>query len=105
MPVGQTNQVRPAHNGVTAYGYQIWMDANGNEIRRVELPVSYYSTINAQIEVGVLNPDGSNAVLNTETGELSGVVDAPAPAPDPAPAEPAPEQPAPEQPAPEAQPA
>ncbi len=103
MPVGQTNQVRPAHNGVTAYGYQIWMDANGNEIRRVELPVSYYSTINAQIEVGVLNPDGSNAVLNTETGELSGVVDAPAPAPE----QPAPEQPAevPAEPAPEAQPA
>jgi len=77
MPVGQRSQIRPAHNGVTAYGYQIWMDANGNEIRRVEQPVSYYSTINEQIEVGVLNPDGSNAVLNPDTGELTGVVEAP----------------------------
>ncbi|MCQ2516009.1 MAG: VanW family protein [Saccharofermentans sp.] len=88
LPVGQRNQIRPAHNGVTAYGYQIWMDANGNEIRRVELPVSYYSTINEQIEVGVLNPDGSNAVLDTETGELTGVVEAPPADPNAPPADP-----------------
>ena len=77
LPVGQTNSLRPAHDGVTAAGYQIWMDASGNEINRVELPTSYYSTITAQIEVGTLNPDGTQAVLDTATGALTGVVEAP----------------------------
>lgn len=94
LPVGERHQIRPAHNGVTAYGYQIWMDAEGNEIRRVEQPVSYYSTINEQIEVGVLNPDGSNAVLNTETGELTGVVEAPVVDPNAQPVDPNAPQPA-----------
>ncbi|MBR1796696.1 MAG: VanW family protein [Clostridiales bacterium] len=110
LPVGQTNSLRAAHDGVTAASYQIWMDADGNEIRRVELQNSWYSTISAQIEVGTLNPDGSQAVLDTATGALTGVVEAPVeetevapvdpnavpvdPAPVDQPAEPAPEAPA-----------
>ena len=75
LPVGQTNSLRPAHDGVTAASYQIWYDADGNEIRRVELPNSGYSTISAQIEVGTLNPDGTQATLDPTTGALTGVVE------------------------------
>ncbi len=78
LPVGETNSLRPAHDGVHATSYQIWMDASGNEIRRVELPPSNYSTISAQIEVGTLNPDGTQAVLDASTGALTGVVEGPA---------------------------
>jgi hypothetical protein len=58
-----------------ATSYQIWCDASGNEIRRVELPNSVYSTITAQIEVGTLNPDGTQATLDPATGALTGVVE------------------------------
>lgn len=75
LPVGETNNIRPAHDGVTATSYQIWYDASGNEIRRVELPNSVYSTITAQIEVGTLNPDGTQATLDPATGALTGVVE------------------------------
>ena len=78
LPVGETNSLRGAHDGVTAVSYQIWCDADGNEINRVELPNSYYSTISAQIEVGTLNPDGTQATLDTSTGALTGVVEGPA---------------------------
>jgi len=76
LPVGQTSRIRAAHDGVTATSYQIWYDADGNEIERVELPYSNYSTITAQIEVGVLNPDGSLATLDSSTGALTGVSEA-----------------------------
>ncbi|MBR2294157.1 MAG: VanW family protein, partial [Clostridiales bacterium] len=75
MEVGTTSQVRAGHNGVTAVGYQVWYDANGNEIERIALPTSHYATITTLIEVGVLNSDGSIASLDGETGELSDVVD------------------------------
>ena len=75
LPVGTTNSLRAAHDGVTAASYQIWYDADGNEINRVELPNSYYSTISAQIEVGTLNPDGTQATLDPNTGALTGVVE------------------------------
>lgn len=78
LPVGETNSIRGAHDGVTAASYQIWYDADGNEINRVELPTSYYSTISAQIEVGTLNPDGTQATLDPATGALTGVVEGPA---------------------------
>ncbi len=78
LPVGETNSLRAAHDGVTAASYQIWYDSNGNEINRVELPTSYYSTISAQIEVGTLNPDGTQAELDPATGALTGVVEGPA---------------------------
>ena len=89
LPVGETNNLRPAHDGVTATSYQIWCDASGNEIRRVELPNSVYSTITAQIEVGTLNPDGTQATLDPATGALTGVVEtAPTESgPDPVPTE------------------
>ena len=75
LPVGETNSLRPAHDGVTATSYQIWYDAAGNEINRVQLPNSVYSTITAQIEVGTLNPDGTQATLDPATGALTGVVE------------------------------
>ncbi len=78
LPVGETNQIRGAHDGVTAASYQIWYDSDGNEINRVELPNSYYSTISAQVEVGTLNPDGTQATLDPATGALTGVVEGPA---------------------------
>lgn len=78
LPVGETNSIRGAHDGVTAASYQIWYDSDGNEINRVELPTSYYSTISAQIEVGTLNPDGTQATLDPATGALTGVVEGPA---------------------------
>lgn len=72
LPVGSTNTTS-GHNGVTAKAYQIWYDANGNEIKKVELENTYYATIPTTIEVGTLNPDGTHATLDTSTGELSGV--------------------------------
>lgn len=75
LPVGQTNSLRAAHDGVTAASYQIWLDSDGNEIRRVELSNSWYSTISAQIEVGTLNPDGTQAELDPGTGALTNVVE------------------------------
>lgn len=75
LPVGTTDTVSSGHNGVTATSYQIWRDANGNEIKTVELKYTYYATIPTKIEVGTLNPDGSHATLNTETGELTGTLE------------------------------
>ncbi|MBQ4271755.1 MAG: VanW family protein, partial [Clostridiales bacterium] len=75
MEVGEQVQTRAPHNGVTAVGYQVWYDADGNEIDRVALPTSHYATVSAIIEVGVLNSDGSIASLDGESGELSDVVD------------------------------
>ena len=71
MSVGQRESVRGAHDGVTATSYQVWYNKDGVEINRVELPLSNYYAINAQIRVGVRNPDGSIATLNTD-GTVSG---------------------------------
>lgn len=72
LPVGQTSTTG-GHNGIVARSYQVWYDANGNEINRIQLDDTVYATIATEVEVGVRNPDGSVATLNTQTGELSGV--------------------------------
>ena len=71
LPVGTRNQTRGAHNGVTANSYQIWYDAEGNEINRVELEPTRYATINAIVEVGTLQPDGTQAAFDTSTGTVT----------------------------------
>ena len=71
LPVGTRNQTRGAHNGVTANSYQIWYDAEGNEINRVELPQTRYATINAIVEVGTLQPDGTQAAFDAATGTVT----------------------------------
>lgn len=71
MAVGTTNSVRAAHAAISARAYQVWYDANGNEIRRVECDSSYYPMIKQKIEVGVLNEDGSIAPMDTTTGEVT----------------------------------
>lgn len=74
MATGTRESVRGSHDGVLAAAYQIWYDANGNEINRVQLENTYYAPVSAQIRVGVRNPDGSLATLNTATGEIVGGV-------------------------------
>lgn len=71
LPVGQTNQTRAPHDGVTANSYQIWYDADGNEINRVELDPTRYGTINRIVEVGTLQPDGSQAAFNGADGSIT----------------------------------
>ena len=72
MPVGQTNTVRTAHNGCSADCWQVWYDADGNEIDRVIVePRSVYPTINQIVEVGTLQPDGSQAQFDGSTGSIT----------------------------------
>ena len=72
MPVGTSSSIRGAHDGVTANSYQIWYNSDGTENHREELPVSRYATVNAQVSVGVRNPDGSVATLDPATGHVTG---------------------------------
>lgn len=71
MPVGQTNQVRGSHNGVTARAWAVWHDADGNEINRVEMRPSNYPVIPTIIEVGTLQPDGTQAGFDAATGTVT----------------------------------
>ena len=71
MPVGQTNTVRTAHNGCSADCWQVWYDADGNEIDRVIVERSVYPTINQIVEVGTLQPDGSQAQFDGSTGSIT----------------------------------
>jgi len=71
QPVGYRVTTRTGHNGVTANAYQIWYDADDNEIDRVELAVSRYPTINSVVEVGTLQPDGSQAAFDGSTGTVT----------------------------------
>lgn len=79
LPVGQTNQLIPPHDGYSAQSYQVWYDAAGNEISRNEYAMSYYYTIREKIEVGTLNPDGTQAPFDPVTG----IVTTPTPPPPP----------------------
>ena len=116
LPVGTRNQTRGAHDGVTATSYQVWYDAAGNEINRVQLPNTTYATINAIVEVGTLQADGTQAAFDASTGTVTTTETTPpsdaapsdvppsdvAPSDDPAPtdAAPAPTEAAPTEPAP-----
>ncbi len=82
MPVGQTKTLRNAHEGITAYAYKVWYDAEGNEISKDFYNSSYYGAYGARIAVGVLRSDGSIATLDYSTGE---VIDPNPPTPTPVP--------------------
>jgi vancomycin resistance protein YoaR len=87
LPVGTRNQTRGAHNGVTANSYQIWYAADGTEIQRVELEPTRYATINAIVEVGTLQPDGSQAAFDAATGTVTPTVTETTPPSDVAPSD------------------
>ena len=87
LPVGTRNQTRGAHNGVTARSYQIWYDAEGNEIDRVQLDDTRYATINAIVEVGTLQPDGTQAAFDAATGTVTPTVTETTPPSDTAPSD------------------
>ena len=82
LPVGQTRTLRNAHQGITAYAYKVWYDAEGNEISKEFYNSSYYAAYGARIAVGVLRSDGSIATLDYSTGE---VIDPNPPTPTPVP--------------------
>lgn len=70
LPVGERNTTREGHNGLTAHSYKVRYDANGNEISRTEY-TTYYNVINAEEEVGTLQPDGTQATFDATTGEVT----------------------------------
>ena len=70
LPVGERNTTREGHNGLTAHSYKIRYDAGGNEIDRTEY-TTYYNVINAEEEVGTLQPDGTQATFDSTTGEVT----------------------------------
>ena len=72
VEVGTVYHSHPAHNPQTAVCYKVWYDKDGNEIEREKLCYSYYPPIPAYVDVGILNPDGSLAVMDPETGEIIG---------------------------------
>ena len=80
MDVGQTRTLRNAHQGITAYAYKVWSDAEGNEISKDFYNSSYYGSYGARIAVGVRRSDGSIATLDYSTGE---VIDPEPPTPTP----------------------
>ena len=71
MSVGSTNTVRSPHNRIVAKSYQVWYDADGNEVSRNEYATTTYNAITAQIEVGILCDDGSLAEFDSSTGEVT----------------------------------
>ena len=95
MATGTRESVRGAHDGCTATSYKIWYDANGNEIKREELKLTYYPVTNAQIRVGIRNADGSLARMNKD-----GTIDGGTPTTPPSDTTPSPTNPAPTDPAP-----
>ncbi|MBR2523798.1 MAG: VanW family protein [Clostridiales bacterium] len=87
-PVGQTTTVRNAHDGIRAVSYQVWYDANGNEIRREQVATTNYKMYVKKVEVGTKMPDGSHAQFDASTGKV--ITPTPTPSPTPAPATPTP---------------
>ena len=71
LPVGQTKTIRQAHKGIAANVYKIWYNANDEEIRRELYNTTYYSAYGERIGVGVLNPDGTYAKMDKDTGEIT----------------------------------
>ena len=70
MAVGQTSELRPAHQGVSARAYKVWYDADGEEISRDYYNSSYYNAYARRVAVGVLNSDGTIASIDYSTGEI-----------------------------------
>ena len=71
LPVGQTKTIRQAHQGITANVYKIWYNANDEEIKRELYNTTTYSAYGERIGVGVLNPDGTYAKMDKNTGEIT----------------------------------
>ena len=83
LPVGERKTLRNAHDGITAYAYKVWSDADGNEIDRVYYNSTYYNSYGARIAIGTLKPDGTYASIDTSTGEYLEPITTPEPTPDP----------------------
>lgn len=88
LSVGETKTLRNSHDGITAYAYKVWSDADGNEIDRVYYNSTYYNSYGARIAVGTLKPDGTYASIDTSTGEYLEPINTPEPTPDPTTPEP-----------------
>lgn len=71
MATGTSERTRDAHDGISATSYKVYYDANGNEIKREQYKDSYYAKINARVEIGVLNADGSIATMDPSTGAIT----------------------------------
>ena len=96
LSVGETKTLRNSHDGITAYAYKVWSDADGNEIDRVYYNSTYYNSYGARIAVGTLKPDGTYASIDTSTGEYLEPINTPEPTPDTTTPEPTPDTPTPE---------
>ena len=96
LSVGETKTLRNSHDGITAYAYKVWSDADGNEIDRVYYNSTYYNSYGARIAVGTLKPDGTYASIDTSTGEYLEPINTPEPTPDTTTPEPTPDTTTPE---------
>ena len=96
LPVGQTKTIRQAHQGITAKAYKVWYNSDGEEIDRVYYNTTTYYAYGRRIGVGVLNPDGTYATMDKNTGEITSPIMTTTPVPTPTPeptATPAPTEP------------
>ena len=96
LSVGETKTLRNSHDGITAYAYKVWSDADGNEIDRVYYNSTSYNSYGARIAVGTLKPDGTYASIDTSTGEYLEPINTPEPTPDTTTPEPTPDTTTPE---------
>ena len=83
MPAGQQKTLRAAHQGQTARIYKVWFDKDDKEIKREEYYTTSYKAFGTRIAVGTLNGDGTYAVLDTKTGEVSAASATPSPTANP----------------------
>ena len=79
MPAGQQKTLRAAHQGQTARIYKVWFDKDDKEIKREEYYTTSYKAFGTRIAVGTLNGDGTYAVLDTKTGEVTAASATPTP--------------------------
>ena len=82
MSVGETKTLRNAHDGITAYAYKVWSDADGNEIDRVYYNSTTYPSYGRRVAIGTLKSDGTYASIDTSTGEYLEPINPPEPPPD-----------------------
>lgn len=85
LPVGQTKTIRQAHQGITAKAYKVWYNSDGEEIDRVYYNTTTYYAYGRRIGVGVLNPDGTYATMDKNTGEITSPIMTTTPTPIPTP--------------------
>ena len=83
MPAGQQKTLRAAHQGQTARIYKVWFDKDDKEIKREEYYTTSYKAFGTRIAVGTLNGDGTYAVLDTKTGEVTAASATPTPTANP----------------------